>query len=60
MIESFNHKKYFPRHRRKKKKKFFELHDYTKNMKARIAIFGLKRKAEIWWEYVKPVRDIET
>lgn len=39
-------------------KKFFELHDYTKNMKARISIFSLKGKADIWWEDVKRVRGI--
>lgn len=41
-------------------KKFFELHDYTENMKAIIAIFNLKGKADIWWEDVKQVRDIRT
>jgi len=30
-------------------KKFFELHEYTKNMKAKIVIFRLKGKAYIWW-----------
>lgn len=39
-------------------KKLFELHDYTDNMKAKIVIFGLKGKVEIWWEDVKRVRDI--
>lgn len=37
-------------------KKFFEMHDYTKNMKAKIAIFSLKGKLDIWWKYVKHVR----
>jgi len=40
--------------------KLFELHDYTYNMKARIAIFSLKGKADIWWEDVNRVRDIRT
>jgi len=39
-------------------KKFFELHEYTDNMKARIDIFILRAKADIWWEDVKRVRDI--
>lgn len=30
-------------------KKFFELQDYTENMKAIIVISSLKRKAYIWW-----------
>lgn len=38
--------------------KFIELHDYTENMKAKIAIFSLKGKEDIWWEDVKQVRDI--
>jgi len=38
--------------------KFFELHEYINNMKARIAIFSLKGKSNIWWEDVKWVREI--
>jgi len=34
-------------------KKFLEMHDYTENMKARITIFSLKGKIDIWWEDVK-------
>lgn len=41
-------------------KKFFDLHDYTENMKARIAILSLKWKANIWWEDAKCVIDIRT
>jgi len=37
---------------------FFELHDYTENMKSRIVIFSLKGKTYIWWEDVKHVRGI--
>jgi len=33
--------------------KFFELHEYTGNMKARIIIFNLKGKVDIWREDVK-------
>jgi len=39
-------------------KKFFELHNYIDNMKARVAIFSLRGKTNIWWKYVKQVRDI--
>ena len=38
--------------------RFFKIHDYSKNMKARIDKFSLKGKANIWWEDVKNVRDI--
>lgn len=40
--------------------KFFELHEYTYNMKAWIIVFRLKGKTDIWWEDVKRVRDIKT
>jgi len=36
----------------------FRLHDYLENMKARIATFSIKGKANIWWKYVKNVRGI--
>ena len=38
--------------------KFFELHEYTDNMKAIIVIFNLKVKTNIWWEDVKWVKGI--
>jgi len=38
--------------------KFLRLHDYSKNMKAKIATFSLKGKTNIWWEDVKNVRGI--
>lgn len=33
--------------------KFFRLHDYLENMKAKIATFSIKGKVEICWEDVK-------
>jgi len=39
-------------------KKFFRLRDYLENTKAKVAIFSLKVKANIWWEDVKNVRGI--
>ena len=39
-------------------KKFFQLHSYIDNMKAKIATFNLKGKADIWWEDVKNVKGI--
>lgn len=38
----------------------FKLHDYTYNMKAKITIFNIKGKENIWWGDVKSVRDIRT
>lgn len=37
---------------------FFRWHEYLENMKSKIATFSLKRKAYIWWEYVKNVKGI--
>lgn len=39
--------------------KFFQLHDYSENMKARIINFSLKGKEDNWWEYVNNVRGIQ-
>jgi len=39
-------------------KKFFTLHSYSENMKAKVATFSLKGKANIWWEDVKNVKGI--
>ena len=39
-------------------KKFFRLHDYSENMKVKIATFILKVKADIWWEDVNNVKGI--
>jgi len=38
---------------------FFRLHDYSENMKVRIATFSIKGKANIWWEDLKNVREIQ-
>lgn len=40
-------------------KKLFRLHSYSKNMKAKITIFGLKMKEYILWEDVKNVKGIQ-
>ena len=39
-------------------RKLFRLHDYSENMKSRVATFSLKGKADIWWEYVKNFKGI--
>jgi len=36
-------------------RKFFRFQDYSENMKARVATFIPKGKADIWWEYVNNV-----
>ena len=37
-------------------KKYFRVHDYSENLKARITIFNLNRKASIWWEDLRNVK----
>lgn len=39
-------------------KKFFEIHDYSENMKDGVASYNIKVKADIWWEGLKNVRSI--
>ena len=36
-------------------KKFFRLHDYSKNMKAKITTLSLNGEVDIWWEDAKRV-----
>jgi hypothetical protein len=39
-------------------KKYFRVHDYSENLKARIAIFNLNGKASIWCEDLRNVKGI--
>ena len=39
-------------------KKYFQVHDYSGNMKARVSIFNLNGRASIWWEHFKQVKKI--
>ena len=39
-------------------RKYFQFHDYSGNMKARVAIFNLSRRASIWWEHFRQVKKI--
>jgi hypothetical protein len=39
-------------------KKYFRFHDFSENMKARVATFNLNGKASIWWEDLKNVKGI--
>ena len=34
-------------------KKYFQVQDYSRNMKARVSIFNLNGMASIWWEHFK-------
>ena len=39
-------------------RKYFQVQDYSGNMKARVAIFNLTGRASIWWEHFWQVRKI--
>jgi hypothetical protein len=39
-------------------KKYFRVHDFSENMKARVATFNLNGKASIWWEDLKNVKGV--
>ena len=34
-------------------KKYFQVQDYSGNMKARVSIFSLNGRASIWWDKFK-------
>jgi hypothetical protein len=37
-------------------KKYFRVHDFSENLKARVATFNLNGKASIWWEDLKNMK----
>jgi hypothetical protein len=39
-------------------KKYFRVHDFSENMKARVATFNLNGKASIWWEDLKNMKGV--
>ena len=39
-------------------RKYFQVHDYSGNMKTRVSIFNLNGRASIWWEHFKQVKNI--
>ena len=34
-------------------KKYFQVHNYSGNMKARVSIFNMNGRASIWWEHFR-------
>ena len=39
-------------------RKYFQVQDYSGNMKARVSIFNLNGRASIWWEHLRKVKKI--
>jgi hypothetical protein len=40
-------------------KKYFQIYNYSNNMKVRMAIYNLKGKAIIWWKYMKLAKGLK-
>ena len=39
-------------------RKYFQVQDYSRSMKARVAIFNFTGRASIWWEHFRNVKKI--
>ena len=39
--------------------KYFQVYEYSRNLKSRLAIYQLREKATLWWEEVKNFHNIE-
>ena len=39
-------------------RKYFQVQDYSRNMKAMVAIFNLNERQSIWWEHLRQVKKI--
>ena len=39
-------------------KKYFQIYNYSNQLKARMAIYNLTGKADIWWQDLKRVKGI--
>jgi len=40
-------------------KKYFHIYNYSDRLKARMAIYNLTCKADIWWEDVKRAKNLK-
>ena len=40
-------------------KKYFQIYNYFDILKARMAIYNLTRKADIWWKDIKRVKNMK-
>jgi hypothetical protein len=40
-------------------KKYFQIYNYSRNMKVRMAIYNLKGKASIWWQDLKLAKGLK-
>ena len=40
-------------------KKYFQIYNYSDRLKARMAIYNLTEKADIWWQDIKRVKNLK-
>ena len=40
-------------------KKYFQIYNYSNQLKARMVIYNISRKADIWWQGLKRVKGIK-
>jgi len=40
-------------------KKYFQIYNYSSELKAKMAIYNLTGKADIWWQDIKRVKNIK-
>ena len=40
-------------------KKYFQIYNYSNQLKARMAIYNISGEANIWWKYLKRVKGIK-
>jgi hypothetical protein len=40
-------------------KKYFQIYNYSNNMKVRMAIYNLKGKGNIWWQDLKLAKGLK-
>ena len=39
--------------------KYFQIYNYSDRMKARMAIYNLTRKTDIWWQDIKRIKNLK-
>ena len=40
-------------------KKYFQIYNYSDRLKAKMAIYNLTGKANIWWQYIKRFKNMK-
>ena len=40
-------------------KKYFQIYNYSDELKAKMAIYNLAGKVDIWWQYIKKLKGIK-